>query len=114
MSVRFNSPGTQVLALPRLLLPMLYPTGSPEQIYQFYHQDYYNSCTMKICCFAGENDQFVLSGSDDFNMYQNQIVLYGHRSIVNQVPYNPQKCLIVSSDVEKIVKLLTPFELNTW
>ena len=24
---------------------------------------------MKSCCFAGENDQFVVSGSDDFNLY---------------------------------------------
>lgn len=24
---------------------------------------------MKSCCFAGEGDQFVLSGSDDFNLY---------------------------------------------
>lgn len=131
MSVRFNSLGTQVLALRRRLPPILYSTGSAEPICQFYHQDYYNSCTMKSCCFAGENDQFVLSGSDDFNLYvwrvtdadvtdtdqwvdQNQMVLYGHRSIVNQVRYNPQKCLIASSGVEKIVKLWTPFELNTW
>ncbi|XP_065081570.1 uncharacterized protein LOC135704072 [Ochlerotatus camptorhynchus] len=131
MSVRFNSLGTQVLALRRRLPPILYSTGSPEPICQFYHQDYYNSCTMKSCCFAGENDQFVLSGSDDFNLYvwrvtdadvtdtdqwvdQNQMVLYGHRSIVNQVRYNPQKCLIASSGVEKIVKLWTPFELTSW
>ncbi|XP_029711676.1 DDB1- and CUL4-associated factor 5 [Aedes albopictus] len=131
MSVRFNSLGTQVLALRRRLPPILYSTGSAEPICQFYHQDYYNSCTMKSCCFAGESDQYVLSGSDDFNLYvwrvtdadvtdtdqwvdQNQMVLYGHRSIVNQVRYNPQKCLIASSGVEKIVKLWTPFELNTW
>ncbi|XP_062534582.1 DDB1- and CUL4-associated factor 5-like isoform X1 [Armigeres subalbatus] len=131
MSVRFNSLGTQVLALRRRLPPILYSTGSAEPICQFYHQDYYNSCTMKSCCFAGENDQYVLSGSDDFNLYvwrvtdcdvtdtdqwvdQNQMVLYGHRSIVNQVRYNPQKCLIASSGVEKIVKLWTPFELNAW
>jgi WD repeat-containing protein 22 len=24
---------------------------------------------MKSCCFAGEDDQYVLSGSDDFNLY---------------------------------------------
>lgn len=34
-----------------------------------------------------------------------QMVLYGHRSIVNQVRYNPQKCLLASSGVEKIVKV---------
>lgn len=36
---------------------------------QFDAEHYYNSCTMKSCCFAGDNDQFVLSGSDDFNLY---------------------------------------------
>ncbi|XP_001848250.2 DDB1- and CUL4-associated factor 5 [Culex quinquefasciatus] len=131
MSVRFNGAGTQVLALRRRLPPILYGTASPDPICQFYHPDYYNSCTMKSCCFAGENDQYVLSGSDDFNLYvwrvtdadvtdtdqwvdRNQMVLYGHRSIVNQVRYNPQKCLIASSGVEKIVKLWTPFELDSW
>lgn len=131
MSVRFNSLGTQVLALRRRLPPILYSTASPEPICQFYHPDYYNSCTMKSCCFAGGNDQYVLSGSDDFNLYvwrvtdadindtdqwvdRNQMVLYGHRSIVNQVRYNPQKCVIASSGVEKIVKLWTPFALEPW
>ncbi|XP_053684779.1 DDB1- and CUL4-associated factor 5 [Sabethes cyaneus] len=131
MSVRFNSLGTQVLALRRRLPPILFSTASPEPVCQFYHPDYYNSCTMKSCCFAGERDQFVLSGSDDFNLYvwrvtdadvndtdqwvdRNQMVLYGHRSIVNQVRYNPQKCVIASSGVEKIVKLWTPFELDSW
>jgi hypothetical protein len=34
-----------------------------------------------------------------------QMVLFGHRSIVNQVRYNYQKCLIASSGVEKIIKV---------
>lgn len=34
-----------------------------------------------------------------------QMVLYGHRSIVNQVRYNREKCLLASSGVEKIVKV---------
>lgn len=33
------------------------------------------------------------------------IVLLGHRSIVNQVRYNPQNNLIASSGVEKMVKV---------
>lgn len=33
------------------------------------------------------------------------MVLYGHRSIVNQVRYNRQKCILASSGVEKIVKV---------
>lgn len=69
MSVRFNSAGTQILALRRRQAPVLYAVHSPEPVAEFYHQDYYNSCTMKSCTFAGEGDQFVLSGSDDFNLY---------------------------------------------
>lgn len=42
------------------------------------------------------------------------MVLYGHRSIVNQVRYNPQKCLLASSGVEKIIKIWRPFEVKGW
>lgn len=69
MSVRFNSMGTQILALRRRLPPILYGTSNEKPICQFYHPDYYNSCTMKSGSFAGENDEYILSGSDDFNMY---------------------------------------------
>lgn len=126
MSVRFNSTGTHILALRRRLAPVLYSVSSPEPVAEFYHQDYYNSCTMKSCSFAGDRDQFVLSGSDDFNLYmwkvpdtgdsfdmvveQPHIVLYGHRSIVNQVRYNPHYCLIASSGVEKIIKVWSAME----
>ena len=56
---------------------------------------------MKSCCFTGPDDEFVMSGSDDFNVYMWPVpgegdtcpqwvprarhVLTGHRSIVNQV-----------------------------
>ncbi|KAJ8723827.1 hypothetical protein PYW07_007807 [Mythimna separata] len=127
MSVRFNSAGTQILALRRRQAPVLFDVPFPEPVAEFYHQDYYNSCTMKSCTFAGEEDQFVLSGSDDFNLYMwkipppadpgdeipvapPHIVLYGHRSIVNQVRYNPHYCIIASSGVEKIVKLWSAVE----
>lgn len=73
MSVRFNQRGTQILALRRRLPPVLYAVHSPTHICQFDHAGYYNSCTMKSCCFAGEDDQYVLSGSDDFNLYMWQI-----------------------------------------
>ena len=43
---------------------------------QFDAPHYYNSCTMKRCCFAGDRDQFVLSGSDDFTLYMWQIPQY--------------------------------------
>ena len=34
-----------------------------------------------------------------------QIVMSGHRSIVNQVRYNPYSSLVASSGVEKVVKV---------
>lgn len=69
MSVRFNTHGTQVLALRRRLPPILFNTFESDSICQFYHPDYYNSCTMKSCSFVGVNDEYVISGSDDFNLY---------------------------------------------
>jgi len=42
--------------------------------------------------------------SDRWNK-QADFVLEGHRSIVNQVRYNADNCLIISSGVEKIIKV---------
>nr|CAD7451853.1 unnamed protein product [Timema tahoe] len=127
MSVRFNQQGTQILALRRRLPPVLYSTHSPSHLCQFDHPGYYNSCTMKSCCFAGGDDQYVLSGSDDFNLYVWKIpqgdnkgqwvssahmILRGHRSIVNQVRFNPSNYIIASSGVEKLIKQFwSPFPL---
>lgn len=69
MSIRFNSMGTMLLALRRRLPPILYSTLDKEPICQFYNPDYFNSCTTKSCTFAGASDEYVLSGSDDFNLY---------------------------------------------
>ncbi|MEE6491833.1 hypothetical protein FKM82_016395 [Ascaphus truei] len=128
MSVRFNSTGTRLLALRRRLPPVLYDIHSRLPIFQFDNQGYFNSCTMKSCCFAGDRDQYILSGSDDFNLYMWRIpsspepggagrvvngafmVLKGHRSIVNQVRFNPDTYMICSSGVEKIIKLWSPYK----
>ncbi|TTU93285.1 DDB1- and CUL4-associated factor 5 [Bagarius yarrelli] len=57
MSVRFNRAGTQLLALRRRLPPVLYELHSRLPSFQFDNQGYFNSCTMKSCCFAGDHDQ---------------------------------------------------------
>ncbi|XP_017099827.2 DDB1- and CUL4-associated factor 5 isoform X1 [Drosophila bipectinata] len=131
MSVRFNCNGTLLLTLHRRLPPIIYSPGSPEPVATFYHDEYFNSCTMKSCTFAGPQDELVVSGSDNFNMFvwrldgvevneRNQwvdtppIILAGHRSIVNQVRYNRQRCLLASSGVEKIIKLWSPFAQGGW
>lgn len=129
MSVRFNSTGTHLLALRRRLPPVLYDVSTGHTAAEFDHPEYYNSCTMKSCCFAGERDQYVLSGSDDFKLYVWKIpdnlipkkrvwvnkahfVLRGHRSIVNQVRYNNAYGILASSGVEKIVKLWSSFPVS--
>ncbi|XP_017026703.1 DDB1- and CUL4-associated factor 5 [Drosophila kikkawai] len=131
MSVRFNCNGTLLLTLHRRLPPILFSPGSPEPVATFYHDEYFNSCTMKSCTFAGPQDELVVSGSDNFNMFiwrmdgvdleeKNQwvdtppVILTGHRSIVNQVRYNRQRCLLASSGVEKIIKLWSPFAQQGW
>lgn len=129
MSVRFNSAGTHLLALRRRFPPVLYEISSTQPTAEFDHNEYYNSCTMKSCCFAGDKDQFILSGSDDFKLYVWKIpdpmqtkkgmmvkkahfILRGHRSIVNQVRYNNTYGMLASSGVEKIVKLWSSFPLS--
>lgn len=62
MNVRFNAAGNRLLALRRRLPPVLYDVDSSTHLCQFDHPGYYNSCTMKSCCFAGDNDEYVLSG----------------------------------------------------
>lgn len=69
ISACFNTKGSHLLALRRRLPPVLYETQNETAICQFYHPHYYNSCTMKTCSFAGEDDEYVMSGSDDFNLY---------------------------------------------
>ncbi|XP_033733769.1 DDB1- and CUL4-associated factor 5-like [Pecten maximus] len=126
MSVRFSQSGERLLALRRRLPPVLYNIASSQPLCEFDHSGYYNSCTMKSCTFAGDNDQYVLSGSDDFNLYMWKVpenlskrqyindahmILKGHRSIVNQVRFNPANHLIISSGVEKVVKVWSLFEM---
>lgn len=69
--------------------------------------------------------QYIISGSDDFNVYvwkvptlpsrneklftvdSAKLVLSGHRSIVNQVRFNPATHMVISAGVEKIIKVNT-------
>lgn len=51
-------------------------------------------CLLKYFLFSGEYIQ-------DAHM-----ILKGHRSIVNQVRFNPSNHLIISSGVEKVIKVI--------
>lgn len=138
MSVRFNGDGSLLLTLRRRQAPALYRLDAPHPVARFDHWGYYNSCTMKSCCFAGHRDEFILSGSDDFKLYswklpkevtsgqrvtssrgvpsctwvrQAHLVLSDHRSIVNQVRFNRASMVLASSGVEKIIKLWSTLPL---
>lgn len=123
MSARFNSTGNQLLLLRRRQPMALFNINQSTSIWQFDSEGYSNSCTMKSCCFAGDKDQYIVSGSDDFGVYMWKIpecsgdsvrprliskpskMLLGHRSIVNQVRFNSHSNVLVSCGVEKMVKL---------
>lgn len=62
MCVQFNSNGTRLAALRYKLRPVVYDTNDCEPKFLFDHQGYKNACTMKRCCFAGLNDEFLVSG----------------------------------------------------
>ncbi|CAB1330467.1 unnamed protein product [Coregonus sp. 'balchen'] len=110
MSVRFNSTGTQLLALRRRLPPVLYELHSRLPSFQFDNQGYFNSCTMKSCCFAGDEDQDPEAGGPGRVVNGAFMVLKGHRSIVNQVRFNPSTYMICSSGVEKVIKAWSPYQ----
>lgn len=57
MSVRISRDGRRAVGLRRRLPPVLYDLHSPRTVCSFDHAGYYNSCTMKSCCFAGDRDQ---------------------------------------------------------
>ncbi len=122
MSVRFNSSGDRLLCLSRREPPKVYQLYGEGEI-QLRAEGYNNACTMKSCCFAGDRDEYAISGSDDHNIYvwkvpttcdddnqQNVVhdahmILRDHRSVVNHVRYNPATCSLASCGVEKMVKV---------
>jgi len=128
MSAKFSPNGSQIFALGRRMNPVLYDISSPKAFVEFDHPGYFNSCTMKSGTFGAEN--LVFSGSDDFNIYgwkvptltevnqptksikRADFVLKGHRSIVNQVRFNPVFNCLASSGVEKKIKLWSPFDIT--
>ena len=130
MSVRFNNAGTHIAALGRRMPPVIYEISSPRPFAELDSPGYYNSCTMKSVCFGGLNDDYVLAGSDDFNLYawkipdkvgnegddiqlinRASVVLRGHKSIVNQVRYNQSDGTIATAGVEKSIRLWSPFTI---
>ncbi|CAF1285891.1 unnamed protein product [Adineta steineri] len=136
MSVTFNRDGSLLYALRRRLPPVLFKLNQAQAFCQFDADNYVNLCTMKSGCFVGDHDQYIASGSDDFNVYiwripdtdedavqcqsrshlnsdhfvwNAHMILSGHRSVVNQIRYSSRMHTLVSSGVEKIIKMWTPY-----
>ncbi|XP_057316047.1 DDB1- and CUL4-associated factor 5-like isoform X1 [Hydractinia symbiolongicarpus] len=123
MSVKFDFTGTRILGLMRRSGPILYKIDDISPIMQFSDSGYQNVCTMKTACFAGRKEEYVIAGSDNFDVFiwkisskENKVhlTLHGHRSVVNQVRYNQYNNLIVSAGVEKVIKIWSPFKNNCW
>ena len=68
-SISFNKHGTQLIALRKDLRPCLYLLNEAKPFFYFDQDEFRNVCTLKTCCFAGENDEYFVSGSDDFSVY---------------------------------------------
>ena len=114
MCAKFCPDGTKIFALGLRMNPLIYDISSPRALAEFDHPGYFNSCTMKSGAFTPNG--YVLSGSDDFNVYvwkvpdfpsdqfrttvnikRADFVLRGHRSIVNQVRFNSTYNVIATS-----------------
>ncbi|KAK6753379.1 hypothetical protein RB195_012771 [Necator americanus] len=118
--VEWNSTGTALAALQSHSDPT-YIDLATHSCVELRDPNYSNVHTIKSVTFMDDNT--VMTGSDDFNIYAWQLpeyegsegqnasitkasfVLKGHRSIVNHVRYSPSNRIITSCGVEKIVKV---------
>ena len=62
MAVRWNKKGTILLVLRNLLPLVIYDPMFPKKKLEFDSKTYFNACTMKSCSFAGDEDEFIMSG----------------------------------------------------
>ena len=125
----FDSTGSRVLCQAgtesALYLYDFQKPDTPQFIFSC-RANFITKTTVKACCFMGPNDEYVTSGSDDFNVYVWKIPkpgchqhvmapkmqLSGHRSVVNQVVFSKQFNLLATSGTEKVVKIWSPFVIN--
>ena len=129
MHCTFDATGTRLLALSgRESTLYLFDLDCPDEPkFTFASRAFFKSATtIKVCSFMGPNDEYVVCGSNDFNVYVWKIPkdgafkhvrvphmqLRGHRSIVNQVSYAKRFSLLATSGTEKIVKIWSPFWIN--
>eukprot|EP01130_Rhizamoeba_saxonica_P008157 TRINITY_DN3294_c0_g1_i2.p1 TRINITY_DN3294_c0_g1~~TRINITY_DN3294_c0_g1_i2.p1 ORF type:complete len:270 (-),score=52.21 TRINITY_DN3294_c0_g1_i2:128-937(-) len=81
----FNSDGSKIATTSSGFYPMLYNVSERYPTSIFYSKNYINECTLKSVIF-GFNDQYILSGSDDFRIYAWRIMEPGDdTSFINTV-----------------------------
>ena len=135
-SVRFNRQGTVLLCKEVKQSPVVYNVITGQQVgggansrVQFSSPGYaYPNSGRRTLCFAGQDDELVVSASADHGLYvwslptdqpedgevSEQIVdssltiLRGHNGYINAVRYNHQSGTLASAGAEKIIKLWTP------
>lgn len=80
--------------------------------YKNKYQGHHSSRTIKSVNFYGPNSEFVITGSDDANIYiwdkettELLTFLEGHDDIVNCIIGHPTQPLIASSGIDHVVKL---------
>ncbi|VDN56168.1 unnamed protein product [Dracunculus medinensis] len=114
MYARWNDAGNGIFATRSHFSPVYYDLQLENGNYvNFDDPGYKNVCTVKSCSFITQD--LVMTGSDDWNIYIWKIpaerensaykILKGHRSIVNHCRYSSINKLIISSGVEKIIKV---------
>ena len=61
MNVTFDSTGKMLASLRKWSGPVIYDMFDQEVAIEFENPGYLNSCTMKSCTFAGQNDEVLRS-----------------------------------------------------
>ena len=130
MSVRFSQRGVRLLCRELHYLPVVYDVPGQQtsdftagKMY-FSAQGYGPSSGRNINCFAGQEEDLVVSASTDHNLYvwrlpigplndnqaakQPLAVLRGHKDKIFSVRYNRRSDTLASVGEEKIIKLWTP------
>uniref|UniRef100_A0A0K0DGF6 WD_REPEATS_REGION domain-containing protein n=1 Tax=Angiostrongylus cantonensis TaxID=6313 RepID=A0A0K0DGF6_ANGCA len=118
--VEWNSIGTAITALQSHSDPIYIDLAEHRKV-ELKDPQYSNVHTIKSITFMDDNT--IVTGSDDFNVYAWRVpgtdnngeqssvvskatfVLKGHRSIVNHVRYSRSNRIIASCGVEKIIKV---------
>lgn len=67
--VAFNKAGDEFLVTYQGFLPTVYSLRDHDPRLVCNDETYRNTCTMKSHCFGGYNDDLIIAGSDDYQIY---------------------------------------------